>query len=245
MLDVYGALVLAGGCALLIILIHGQQARRPSPPILNGRERVTPIPPIHAHRAGTDLGYAELERMSRESGLRTYRIEDMDLPRDSLDLGALEQKEMPLDPPDENLPLILHVAFSEPCPAEALHDYFGRAGLLLAKDGLYRKTRERDSGSDPMYYVASHRPTGSFVWQGELIDSLSRITLFTQLPLPANGLHVFSGMLRVAEEIRDRFGGALLDNEDRLLVADLAEAMVRKVEAFESDRANPGSARAH
>lgn len=245
MLESYGVLILMGCCLLLIIWIHGQQARRPSQPVSGGRESVAPVQSLHAHRTGDEPDYAELEKMSRESGLQTYRIEDIDLPCDSLTLGDPQQMEMLLQMPGENLLLILHVKFSEPCSGEALHDLLSRAGLQLAEDGLYRKTQERSDSPVPVYYVASHARTGSFARQGELIETLPRVTFFTQLPLPVGGLRVFNGMLRVAEEVCDRFGGSLLDEEDEPLTSELVEAMVRKVDAFESSYPDLGQTLTH
>ena len=245
MLESYGVLVLMGGCVLLLIWIHGQQTRRPSQPFSGGRESVAPVQSLYAHRTGDEPDYAELEKMSRESGLRTYRIEDIDLPCHPLTFSRPQQMEMLLQLPGENLLLILHVEFSEPCSGEALHDFLSQAGLQLAEDGLYRRTLERNGDPTPIYYVASHSRTGSFARQGELIEVLPRITFFTQLPLPADGLNVFNGMLRVAEEICDKFGGALLDEENEPLTSELVEILVQEVGAFESSRLDPGRALTH
>ena len=245
MLESYGVLVLMGCCLLLIIWIHGQQARRPSPPISGGRESVAPVQSLHAHRTRDDPDYVELEKMSRESGLQTYRIEDIDLPCDSLAFGRRQQMEMLLQMPGENLLVVLHVAFSEPCPGKELHDLLSRAGLQLAEDGLYRKTQDRGDSPVPIYYVASHSRTGSFARQGQLIEALPQIKFFTQLPLPVNGLHVFNGMLRVAEEICDRFGGILQDEKDEPLTGEHVDAMVQKVGAFESGYSDLGRTLTH
>lgn len=245
MLEPYGVLVLIGGGILLIIWIHGQQARRPSQPISGGRESVAPVQSLYAHRAGDEPDYVELEKMSRESGLQTYRIEDIDLPCNSLTFDQPQQMEMLLQLPGENLLLILHVEFSEPCSGEVLHDLLNRVGLQLAEDGLYRKTQERNGDPIPIYYVASHSRTGSFARQGKLIEVLPRITFFTQLPLPVDGLNVFNGMLRVAEEVCDKFGGTLLDEENEPLTSELVEILVQRVDAFESSRLNPDPALTH
>ena len=238
MLESYGVLVLIGGCILLVIWIHGQQARRPSQPISAGRESAVPVRALHARRTGDEPDYAELEKMSRESGFQTYRIEDIDLPCGSLPFSRPQQMEMLLQMAGENLLLILHVEFSEPCSGEALHDLLGQAGLQLAEDGLYRKMQERYGNPVPVYYVASHGRTGSFARRGELLETLPRITFFTQLPLPVNGLHAFNGMLRVAEEVCDKIGGILLDEEEEPLTGELVEAMVQRVDAFESSHSN-------
>ena len=245
MLESYGVLILMGCCLLLIIWIHGQQARRPSRPVSGGRESVAPVQSLYAHRTGDEPDYVELEKMSRESGLQTYRIEDIDLPCDSLTLSRPQQMEMMLQMPGENLLLIVHVEFSEPCSGEALHDLLSREGLQLAEDGLYKKTQERSDSPIPIYFVASHSQTGSFAKQGNLIEILPRITFFTQLPLLVDGLHVFKGMLRVAEEICDKFGGTLRDEEDEFLTSERIEAMVRKVDAFESSYSNLGQTLTH
>ena len=245
MLESYGVLVLAGFCMLLIIWIHGQQARRPSQPAPGGRESLAPVQSLHAHRTAEELDYVELEQMSRESGLQTYRLEDVDLPHDSLASGWPRQMEMLLKVPGEDLLLILYVEFSEPCSGEALHDLLNQVGLRLAEDGLYRKTLEHYGGLVPIYYVASHSHTGSFATQGRLFEALPRITFFTQLPLPVNGLHVFNGMLRVAEEVCDKFGGILQDEEGKPLTRELIEAMVQKVDVFESSQSNLGQTLTH
>ncbi len=245
MLESYGVLVLAGGCILLIIWVHGQQARRPSQPISGGRESVAPVQSLYAHRTGDEPDYVELEKMSRESGFQTYRIEELDLPCNSLTFSRPQQMEMLLQMSGENLLLIFHIEFSKPCSGEALHDLLSRAGLQLAEDGLYRKTQERFGSPVPIYFVASHSPTGSFAMQGKLLEALPRITLFTQLPLPVGGRHVFNGMLRVAEEIRDKFRGTLLDEEDEPLTGEHVEAMVQRVDAFESSYSNLDQALTH
>lgn len=245
MLESYGVLVLIGGGILLIIWIHGQQVRRPSRPVSGGRESVVPGQSLYAHRTADDPDYAELEEMSRESGLQTYRIEEIDLPCPALTFDRARQMEMLLQAPGENLLLILHAEFSESCPGEALHDLLSRAGLQLAEDGLYRKAQERDADPLPIYYVASHSRTGSFARQGKLIDALPQITFFTQLPLPVDGLNVFNGMLRVAEEVCDKFGGTLLDEENEPLTRAGTEALVQRVAAFESSRLNPDPALMH
>ena len=244
MLESYGALILIGGCILLVIWIHGQQARRPSQSVSGGRESLAPVKSLYAQRAGDEPDYVELEKMSRESGFQTYRIEDLDLPRDSLEFGRPRQMEILLHQPGETLLLILQVEFSEPCSGEALYELLSRVGLRLAEDGLYRKT-QGDGGSAPIYYVANHSRTGSFSRQGTLIDTLPGITFFTQLPLEANGLHVFNGMLRVAEEVRDGFGGTLLNEEGESLTEELVKAVVQRVDAFESSRLNSGRTLMH
>lgn len=238
MFESYGVLVLAGTCILLIIWIHGHQVRRPSQPISGGRDSVAPVQPLYAHRTGSELDYAELEEMSRTAGLRTYRIENIDLPCDSLPFGKLQQMEMMLQMPGDNLVLVLHVEFSEPCSGEALYDFLNRAELQLASDGLYSKTQEYPSGSIPIYYVANHSKTGSFNRAGQLIENLHQIAFFMQLPLPVNGLHAFNGMLRIAEEICDKFGGSLQDEGYESLTRERVEGMVRKVDVFASKDSN-------
>ena len=245
MLESYGVLVLIGGCILLVIWIHGQQARRPSRPISGGRESVVPVQSLHAHRAGDEPDYAELEKMSRESGFQTYRIEELDLPFGSPEFGRPQQMEMLLQVPGESLLLVLHAAFSRPCSGEALHDLLSRAGLQLAEDGLYRKTQERYDSTVSLYFVANPSRTGSFVVQGKLLEALSQVTFFTQLPLPVDGLRVFNGMLRTAEETCDKFGGVLLDEDGETLTSELAEAMVQRVDAYESRHSNLDQALLH
>ncbi len=239
MLEAYGVLALAGLCVLLIIWIHGQQARRPTRPVSAGRESPVPVKSLYANRNGDEPGYTELEEMSREAGLQTYRIEDIDLPCESLTFGEPQQLEMLLQKPGETLLLVLHVAFSEPCPGEALHGLLSQAGLQLAEDGLYCKAQERSGRTVPIYFVASHNQTGSFTEQGQLLEALHRITFFTQLPLPVDNLNVFNGMLRVAREVCDKFGGTLQDEDEAPVTRETVEAMTRKVEALaasQSDR---------
>ncbi|MDE0152418.1 MAG: hypothetical protein OXN23_00940 [Gammaproteobacteria bacterium] len=245
MLEAYGVLVLAGLCILLVIWIHGHQARRPSRPVSGGRESVAPVKSLYANRTGDEPDYVELEQMSRETGLQTYRIENMDLPCESLTFSQPQQMEILLRTPGESLLLVLHAAFSEPCSGEALHGLLSQAGLQIAEDGLYRKTQERQGHSVPIYFVASHSQTGSFTQQGRLIEALHRITFFTQLPLPVNGLHVFNGMLRVAREVCDKFGGILQDEEEVPLTSEAAEAMTRKVEAFVASHSDLNPVLAH
>ena len=245
MLESYGVLVLVGGCILLVIWIHGQQARRPSRPLSGGRESVAPAQSLYAHRTGDEPGYRELEKMSRESGLQTYRIEDVELSGNALTFDQPQQMEMPLQLPGENLLLVLHVEFSEPCPGEGLHNLLNQAGLQLAEDGLYRKTQERNGDPVPIYYVANHNRTGSFARQGKLMEVLPRITFFTQLPLPVDGLKVFNGMLQIAKEICDRFGGTLLDEENEPLTREFIGILVQRVDAFEASRSSPGPALIH
>ena len=245
MLESYGVLVLAGLCILLVIWIHGQQGRRPSRPVSGGRESVAPVKSLYADRTGDEPDYVELEQMSREAGLQTYRIEDVELPSESLTFSQPQQMEILLRTPGESLLLILHAAFSEPCSGEALHSLLSQAGLEIAEDGLYRKTQERQGYSVPIYFVASHSQAGSFTQQGRLIEALHRITFFTQLPLPVNGLHVFNGMLRVAQEVCDKFGGILQDEEEVPLTGETAEAMTRKVEAFVASHSDLNPVLAH
>lgn len=245
MLEAYGVLILVGLCILLVIWIHGHQARRPSRPVSGGRESVAPVKSLYADRTGDELDYAELEQMSRETGLQTYRIEDVELPSESLTFSQPQQMEILLRTPGESLLLVLHAAFSEPCSGEALHGLLIQAGLQVAEDGLYRKTQERQGHPIPIYFVASHSQTGSFTQQGRLIEALHRITFFTQLPLPVNGLHVFNGMLKVAREVCDKFGGILQDEEEVPLTDKAAEAMTRKVEAFVASHSDLNPVLAH
>lgn len=245
MLEAYGVLILVGLGILLVIWIHGHQARRPSRPVSGGRESVAPVKSLHADRAGDEPDYVELEQMSREAGLQTYRIEDVELPSESLTFSRPQQIELLLRTPGESLLLVLHAAFSEPCSGEALHGLLSQAGLQIAEDGLYRKTQERGDRSIPIYYVASHSQTGSFTQQGRLIEALHRITFFTQLPLPVNGLHAFNGMLGVAREVCEKFGGILQDEDEASLTREAIEAMVRKVEAFVASHSNLDPVLAH
>lgn len=245
MLESYGVLALAGLCILLVIWIHGQQGRRPSRPVSGRRESVAPVKSLHADRAGDEPDYMELEQMSREAGLRTYRIEDVKLSSESPAFSQPQQMEILLRTPGESLLLILHVAFPEPCSGEALDALLGQAGLQIAEDGLYRKTQQRQGRSIPIYFVASHSQTGSFTQRGRLIEALHRVTFFTQLPLPVNGLHVFNGMLRVAREACDQFGGILQDEEEVPLSSEAAEALAQKVAAFVASRSGLSPVLAH
>ena len=245
MLESYGVLILAGLGILLVIWIHGQQARRPSKPISGGRESMAPVKSLHANRTGDEPDYVELEQMSREAGLQTYRIENIDLPCEPLTFSQLQQMEILLETPGETLLLVLRAAFSEPCPGEALHGLLSRAGLQIAEDGLYRKTQERGGCPVPIYFVASHGPTGSFTQQGRLIEALHQITFFTQLPLPVNGLHVFNGMLGVAREVCDKFGGILQNKEKEPLTHEAIEAMAQKVQAFVASHSDLDPVLAH
>ena len=93
--------------------------------------------------------------------------------------------------------------------------------------------------------MASHLQTGSFAIRGELVEALPRITLFAQLPLPVAGLQVLNGMLRIAGEVRDRFGGSLLDEEGEPLTRERIGALVQRVEVFESSRSGLDPALAH
>ena len=203
------------------------------------------IKSLYADRTGDEPDYVELKQMSREAGLQTYRIENVELPSESLTFGRPQQIEILLRTPDESLLLVLHAAFSEPCSGEALHGLLSQAGLQIAEDGLYRKTQEHGGRPVPIYFVASHSQTGSFTQQGRLIEALHRITFFTQLPLPVNGLHVFNGMLGVAREVCEKFGGILQDEDEVPLTPETAEVMMRKVEAFVASHSDLNPVLAH
>ena len=232
MLESYSILVLAGLCVLLVIWIHAQQTRRSYQPTSGGHENVLRAPAMYAYRTGKELSYSELEEMSREGGFQTYRLKDSEpLIEVLLPFDRLRQTEMPLQMPGEQLLLILHVNFQEPCPGDALYDFLTQAGLLLAKDGLYRKVQTSRGTATPIYYVANHSPRGSFREQKEMIARIGGLTLFTQLPLPMNGLHVLKGMLRIAEDICKHFGGALLDEKQRPLTGERTERLIRNVKA--------------
>ena len=238
MLESYGVLILAGLCVLLTIWIHAQQTRRSSQPISGVRESGTMSQPLYARRAGDEPDYAELQKMSREGGLQTYRLEDTAPPLDLLVFDRPGQLEMLLQMPGDNLLLVLHAEFPEPCSGEVLFNLLNRAGLLLVEDGLYRKTQEHYGSPVPIYYVANHNSTGSFAKQGRLIEALHQITFFTQLSMSVNGLQVFNGMLRVAEDVCDQLGGVLRNEQYEPLTRELIEGMVQQADAFASSHSN-------
>ena len=244
MLEVYAVLILAGLCVLLVIWIHGVHMRR-SRPAPGGRESVAPVKPLYAHRAADDPGYVELKRLSRDCGLQTYRIEDVELPREELTFNRPHQMEILFKTSGETLLMILHVTFSAPCPGKALHDFLVGAGLKISEDGLYRKPQEQGRHTTPSYYVASHSPTGSFTEQGRLIEVLHRVTFFTQLPLPADSMSALNGMIRLAREVCEKFRGLLLDEDEKPMGREAIEAMVQKARAFLVTHSDLDTALAH
>lgn len=239
--EAYGILVFAGLCVFLAVWLHAQQARA-RPPAAGGRESTALDRRLVAERAAPELSPAELREIAGRAGCRAFRPGD-EAPPPPLAAGP-RQSSLWLPPaPGAELVLTLNVEFAPPPPAAAVCALLEEHGLERADDGVYRKIYAGRGLRMPLFYAANDTADGRF--RREAAGPARGVCFFMSLPTPADGLQVFNGMLRLAEDLCEALEGALLDEARRPLTRAGTEALLERVEEFAARRSSLDEAPLH
>ena len=225
----YGILVFAGLCVFLAVWLHAQQARARPPIAPGGRESTALERRLIAARAAPELSSAELRAVAARAGCRVFRPGD-DAPPPAPAAGP-RQSALWLPPaPGAELVLALTVEFAAPPPAAAVCALLEEHGLERADDGVYRKLYAGRGLRAPLFYAANDTADGRF--RRAAAGPARGVCFFLSLPVPADGLQVFNGMLRLAEDLCEALGGTLLDEARRPLTRAGIEALLERVAEF-------------
>ncbi len=233
MLELYGILIFAGFCVLLLVWVHYQLAVPPKHPVPIGRNSATLDRPLVARRDDQVLKDSELEEFRGQFEIRAYHIAQLDLPDHFPRLGGVHQPELALNEAQPPCVLVLAAEFVDSCSGQTLYEIFRELGMELREDGLYKKFY--NPGRVTLFYAAnSDEPEGRFESEGRLFAQIRRVVFFTQFPLPVNELHAFNDMLKIAEEVCDQLGGELQDEKEVALTSERTEAMIAIAESYAS-----------
>ena len=239
--DPYGILVFAGLCVFLAVWLHAQQVRARPPVAAGGRESTALDRRLVAERAAPELSSAELREVAARAGCRTFRLADESPPPPA---AGPRQSALWLPPaPGAELVLALNVEFAAPPPAAAVCALLEESGLERADDGVYRKVYAGRGLRMPLFYAANDTADGRF--RRGATGPARGVCFFLSLPTPVDGLQVFNGMLRLAEDLCETLEGALLDEARRPLTRAGIEALLEQVEEFAARRSSLDEAPLH
>jgi cell division protein ZipA len=129
--------------------------------------------------------------------------------------GFSAKEESPVDVPK----LIIQInikAKSEPFNGLAIRKAMTDSGLVMGKLSIYHRLSS-DSRHIPLFNIASMVEPGIFPDKDVEQFLTPGLTLFTQLPVPGDGMAVFSDMLFTAERLATSLGGELQDETHSVL----------------------------